>query len=160
MEKIYLLLGSNIGDRAKNLEEGRKMIADKIGSIKAISHLYLTAPWGYEDQEDFYNQAVEVQTDKSPNEVLALSKEIEKEVGRISNEKWHPRILDIDILLFGNAVLEGEGLRIPHKSMHERNFALIPLMELAPELIHPKLDLSIEELFWNCKDELEVIKLE
>jgi 2-amino-4-hydroxy-6-hydroxymethyldihydropteridine diphosphokinase len=160
MEKIYLLLGSNIGDRAKNLEEGRKMISDRIGKISKASHLYETAPWGYEEQDDFFNQALEVQTTKQPLEVLEISKQIEKEVGRISNEKWHPRVLDIDILLFGNKVFEKDDLQIPHKSMHERNFALIPLMELVPELIHPKLDLSIEELFWDCKDELDVIRLD
>ena len=160
MEKIYLLLGSNIGDRAKHLEEGRKMIEKQIGKITDASHLYETAPWGFKDQDDFYNQAVEVETNKSPKEVLTISKEIEKEVGRLSNEKWHPRILDIDILLFGKKVLEEESLQIPHKSMHERNFALIPLMELVPELIHPKLDLTIEELFWNCEDDLDVIRLD
>ena len=160
MEKIYLLLGSNIGDRGKNLEAGRKMIESQIGKITASSHVYETAPWGFEEQDDFYNQAIEVETEKTPREVLTLSKEIEKEVGRQSSEKWHPRILDIDILLFGKKVLEEGDLHIPHKSMHERNFALIPLMELVPELIHPKLDLTIEELFWNCEDALDVIRLD
>ena len=160
MEIIYLLLGSNVGDRSKHLTDGRTLIAERIGKISKSSHVYETAPWGFQDQDDFYNQALEVKTDRSPSEVLKISKEIEEEVGRVSNEKWHPRVLDIDILLFGKKVIHQEGLNIPHASMHERNFALIPLMELAPELIHPALELSIEELFWNCKDDLDVIRLD
>jgi 2-amino-4-hydroxy-6-hydroxymethyldihydropteridine diphosphokinase len=160
MEIIYLLLGSNVGDRSKHLADGRSLIAERIGEISKSSHVYETAPWGFQDQDDFYNQAIEVKTERSPKEVLKISKEIEAEVGRVSNEKWHPRVLDIDILLFGKKIIHEDGLNIPHASMHERNFALIPLMELAPELIHPSLELSIEEIFWNCKDELDVIRLD
>ena len=112
------------------------------------------------DQPDFINQALEVQTELVPDEVLFHIKKIEKEIGRQENKKWHERIIDIDILFFGNTMLSTDKLKIPHPHCHERMFVLVPLMEIAGEFIHPFLNLSIEELYMNCEDPLEVYLIE
>ena len=157
---IYLHTGSNLGDREGYLAEARKLIEERVGEITSASHLYQTEAWGMTDQPDFYNQALEVKTELVPDEVLFHIKKIEKDIGRKENKRWHERIIDIDILFFEDKKILTEKLKIPHPHCHERMFVLIPLMEIAGNFIHPELNLTIEELFLQCRDPLEVILLE
>ncbi len=153
----YLLLGSNSGDRKMMLSTAARLIGLQIGKVTALSKLYETQPWGKADQPDFLNQAVEVQTMHTPAEVLRRILAIEVEMGRLrTGPQWGPRAIDIDILLFGEAKVNQPDLVIPHPRLHERNFALIPLMELAPELVHPVLNTTIEDLYFSSPDMLDV----
>lgn len=155
--RAYFLLGSNTGDRANQLEKARSLIERYIGRISAKSRIYETQPWGYAEQADFYNQALEVRTLLQPKQILEVMKRIESEAGRTTGEKWGPRLLDVDLLLYDNMVINAPDLTVPHPRLQERNFALVPLMELASELRHPVLNLTIEELYWDSKDEMEVV---
>ncbi len=157
---VFLLLGSNVGDRAAILASARAEIEREIGHISKKSGIYETEPWGLADQPPFFNQAIEVETELSPDQVLAKTKAIEADAGRERAEKWGPRTLDIDILLFENSVIDTPALRIPHPELPSRNFALVPLMEIAGERIHPTLGEAIEDLYMKSSDELEVILLE
>ena len=159
-QTIYLHTGSNLGDRISYLAQACNLLEKHVGKISTQSRLYETEAWGVKDQPDFINQALEVQTELTPDEVLAQIKKIEKEIGRQENEKWHERIIDIDILFFGDTILSTEHLKIPHPHCHERMFVLVPLMEIAGNLIHPILNLAIEDLYMNCEDPLEVILME
>ncbi len=157
---IYLHLGSNLGEREKYLAQARELIKKRVGTISKASHLYQTEAWGVEDQPDFINQALQVRTELIPDEVLYHVKKIEKDIGREENKKWHERIIDIDILFFGGKRVSNEKLKIPHPHCHERMFVLVPLMEIAGDFLHPQLKLTIEELYLECKDPLDVILLE
>jgi len=159
-QTIYLHTGSNLGDRISHLAQACEMLEKQVGKISNRSRLYETEAWGMKDQPDFINQALEVQTELVPDEVLFHIKKIEKEIGRQENKKWHERIIDIDILFFGNTMLSTDKLKIPHPHCHERMFVLVPLMEIAGEFIHPFLNLTIEELYMNCEDPLEVYLIE
>ncbi|RMD69900.1 MAG: 2-amino-4-hydroxy-6-hydroxymethyldihydropteridine diphosphokinase [Bacteroidetes bacterium] len=159
MEKrtqVHLLLGSNIGDRIANLARARTLIAERVGPLTAHSALYETEPWGVREQPLFLNQAVAAMTLLPPVELLRTLKAIEEEMGRMKTERWQARLIDIDILLYGNMVCAENGLQIPHPGLTERNFALIPLMEIAGERVHPILGKTIEELYLACRDPLEV----
>ncbi|MEM9991088.1 MAG: 2-amino-4-hydroxy-6-hydroxymethyldihydropteridine diphosphokinase [Bacteroidota bacterium] len=156
MMTVYLHTGSNIGDRAKNLAEASALIAERIGKIIALSKLYETEAWGVRDQEDFYNQALAVETTLSPIELLKCTKQIEQDMGRKKERKWYKRLIDVDILFYGAEVVVEADLKIPHREMANRNFVLIPMLEIAPELKHPLLDKTIEEIYWESEDPLEV----
>ena len=155
-EHVYLLLGSNLGDRLQVLLAAGELIAIQIGNIVAESSIYETAPWGVLDQPSFLNQVVEVETDLSPEEVLRVILDIEHELGRVRYERWGARVIDIDILYFNNLVLDSARLTIPHPRLHERRFTLIPLAELAPLFIHPILNKSTLHLLADCPDNSEV----
>ena len=152
----HLIIGSNLGDRLKQLSLAKKLIAEEVGTVRRESGIYETQPWGYEDQPWFLNQALEVQSLKNPQEVLTLIRNIEVKAGRLPNEKWHARHIDIDILLCGNQVIKKPDLEIPHPFLHTRNFVLVPLMDLVPGFIHPVLGKTIEELYMDCRDTGEV----
>ncbi len=155
METAYLLLGTNLGDRAHNLASAHRLL-NEIGTIKALSPVYITAAWGRTDQPDFYNQAIEISTKLEPAELLKSIKSIEIRTGRTNIIRWGPRILDIDILFYGDFIIETENLVIPHPRMHERRFALIPLHDICPKLIHPVSGKTITELLESCTDALPV----
>lgn len=159
-QTIYLHTGSNLGDRVSYMSQACEMLEQHVGKISKKSRLYETEAWGMKDQPDFINQALEIQTELEPEEVLFHIKQIEKEIGRQENKKWHERIIDIDILFFGDLKFSSEKLKIPHPHCHERMFVLVPLMEIAGYFTHPMLDLTIEELYLECKDPLEVYILE
>lgn len=159
-QTIYLHTGSNLGDRFSYMIQACEMIERHVGKISKKSHLYETEAWGMKDQPDFINQALEVKSGLAPEEVLFNIKKIEKEIGRQENKKWHERIIDIDILFHGDLKFSSEKLKIPHPHCHERMFVLVPLMEIAGDFIHPTLDLTIEELYLDCKDPLEVYMLD
>jgi len=136
------------------------MIASRIGSIASKSHVYETAAWGKTDQDDFLNVALISLTNLSPSEVLKQIHIIESKMGRLRQEKWGPRIIDIDIIFYDEKIIKKPDLIIPHPHISNRNFVLTPLMDICPEYIHPELQLSISELHAKCTDQSEVKRLE
>lgn len=152
----HLITGSNLGERVHQLSLAEKLIAEEVGIVRRKSGTYETQPWGYDDQPWFLNQVLEVSTAKTPEEVLKEIRNIEIKAGRLPNEKWHARHIDIDILFCGDLVKEKQELTIPHPLLHTRNFVLVPLMDLIPEFMHPKLGKTIEELYLDCRDSGEV----
>lgn len=154
MHKTILHIGSNIGDLAVNLKEGVMLIEKYIGNIIAESKLYTTQAWGLQDQNDFLNKALIIETELSAHDLLTKCQEIESEIGRVKKVKWGPRIIDIDIIFFDDLILETEDLVIPHPRMHERNFVLFPLAEIIPDWKHPILSSSVEQLKKHSSDTL------
>jgi 2-amino-4-hydroxy-6-hydroxymethyldihydropteridine diphosphokinase len=142
---IYLGLGTNLGDRAANLGKVWEALPPQVQPLRA-SRIYKTSPWGFSDQPDFLNQVFEAQTLLAPLELLACVKQIEIRLGRIPTFRNGPRLIDIDILFYGGQVLDLPGLTLPHPRMHKRAFMLIPLCDLAPDLVHPGLGLSLRRL--------------
>ena len=155
METVYLLLGSNLGDSSNYLRIARAEIS-QIGQIQSTSSIYKTKPWGKTDQPDFLNQGVELKTGLSPHDLLTRILEIELKLGRDRTEKWGPRIIDIDIIFYGNQIIETPKLSIPHPRTHERAFALTPLFEISPNFVHPVFKKTVAELLALCNDSLEV----
>lgn len=149
---IYLLLGCNIGNRKSNLTRAITLIKEAGIKVKKCSSIYKTAAWGITDQADFFNQVLITETDHPPLELLAVLLSIEKSMGRERKVKWGPRLIDIDILFFGDIAIESSILTIPHPELHNRRFTLQPLYEIAPDLIHPILNKTIEELLAICPD--------
>ena len=127
--------------------------------VLQTSALYQTAPWGKANQPDFLNQAVRLETELDPEELLGVILQIEAEIGRVRKEKWGARVIDIDILHFGDKVFQTQRLTIPHPLMHERRFSLLPLLEVDPGWIHPLLHKDVATLIMDCPDKGEVIRL-
>lgn len=158
MNNAYLLTGGNIGQREENLARARALIARDAGTVIRASALYETAAWGKTDQPSFLNQALEIQTSLAPAALLVQLLAIEKQIGRIREEKYGPRTIDIDILLFGQEIRDDPQLVLPHPQLPNRRFALLPLAEIAPGLLHPVLHETISGLLAICPDPLEVRK--
>jgi len=138
IQTVYLGLGSNRGDRQANLDRARGCIAAVEGiNITRISSLYLTAPWGKTDQEEFLNQVIEIETELEPLQLLRKLQEIEIKLGRQRYEPWGPRVIDLDVLLYGRESMTSQELTIPHPFMSQRLFVLVPLLEIAPQLVFP-----------------------
>jgi 2-amino-4-hydroxy-6-hydroxymethyldihydropteridine diphosphokinase len=159
MNKAYLLIGGNMGDRNKNLNEAIDFIARECGSVIKSSSIYETAAWGKTDQPDFLNQCLLIQTSLSAPDLMKQLLKIEEKMGRKRKEKNDPRIIDIDILFFNDEVLQTEFLTLPHPQIQNRRFALVPLKEIAPNLVHPVFKKSMSKLLDECPDKLEVKKL-
>ena len=144
-KQVYLSLGSNVGDRAAHLNKAIDRMGT-LGKVVAVSSFYETEPVEFAAQPWFLNCAVELDTEKMPKQLLASILDIEKEMGRRRVQKKGPRTLDIDILLFGNSIIQTKGLTIPHPAMHQRRFVLEPLAEIAPEARHPVFKRTVREL--------------
>lgn len=151
MAIVYLSIGSNLGRREENCLKALEAMKEKGLTIRKRSLLYETEPWGVRDQPNFINLALEIETDLPPMGLLQLIKEIEHQMGRAETFKWGPRIIDIDILLYNDIIYESAELKIPHPLMHEREFVLKPLSEIAPERFHPVLKKTIRELLQNLQ---------
>jgi len=157
MTMLYLLLGGNIGDKERIFSEALAILNNRVGEIQLQSAVYETEPWGFESPDLFWNQAIEISTSLSPEEVLAQTQMIEQELGRIRKEnQYSSRVIDIDILFYGDQIINRENLIIPHPRIQERKFALVPLNEIAPELIHPVFHKSIRQLLEESTDSLKV----
>jgi 2-amino-4-hydroxy-6-hydroxymethyldihydropteridine diphosphokinase len=156
MNKSFLLTGSNQGDREKQLARARELINEHCGRIVKQSHLYETAAWGKTDQPLFLNQALEIETGLNAKQLIRKVLRCEKMMGRIRAEKYGPRLIDIDILLFNNESYTFSFLTLPHPEIQNRRFALIPLAEIAPDEMHPLFHKSISALLKECTDPLEV----
>ena len=148
MAIAYLALGTNIGNKRRNMITAAALLAERVGDILALSGFYETEPWGFESENFFLNAAVKLKTSFSPLEVLQITQQIEKELGRTekSNGVYYDRIIDIDILLYGDEVLQIPELTLPHPLMHERKFVMDPLAEIAPFVVHPVLKERIIDL--------------
>jgi 2-amino-4-hydroxy-6-hydroxymethyldihydropteridine diphosphokinase len=155
-EGIYLLLGSNLGDKRKQLSSAIDKIA-RGNEVVLQSKVYETAAWGNSDQPSFYNQVISIRTSIDPHDLLHQLLNIELEMGRIRDEKWGARHIDIDILYFNDLVIKTDNLTIPHPEIQNRRFTLVPMVELAAEFYHPVLKKTQQELLTKCADLLEVI---
>ncbi len=157
---VYCLLGSNLGDREENLVKACREINLKAGEISLKSALYESEPWGYADENNFYNQAIELRTELSAGELLQVLLEIEFSMGRRRMEKgYQARPIDIDILLYNQSIIHTPSLIVPHPRMLQRRFVLIPLSEIAGDFQHPIEKKSIASLLNDCKDTLCVKKV-
>ncbi len=156
---VFLLLGTNLGDRNNNLDSALNAIASTVGAIKNKSSVYETAAWGKTNQPSFYNMAIEVESPLNPHDILDALIKIEAEMGRQRAEKWGERIIDIDMLFYGNQIINTHSLTIPHPQIPYRRFTLIPVNEIAPEFIHPELHKKIYQLLTECADNLDVTKV-
>ena len=154
----YLGLGTNLGDREQNLVQAVNALnAGPELAVLRTSGIYETAPWGLTNQPDFLNTAAEISTTLSPRQLLDRIKDLEHQLGREAGPRFGPRLIDIDILLFGDLVVDEPDLRIPHASLHLRAFALVPLAELTPDSVHPVLGITIAKLAGQV-DGLEGVK--
>lgn len=161
MSVAYIGLGSNIGDKTGNL----KKAIDELGRVSgnkvlAVSSFYKTEPVGEVEQDWFINAVVKIETGLIPRELLKTLLDIERNLGRIREIKWGPRIIDLDILLYDDLVIEEEGLAVPHPHLHERGFALTPLAEIAPGYVHPRLKKSISEILSVFKGSKKIERME
>jgi len=159
MIDVFLLLGSNLGDRKEYLQKAIDLITTKLGTVAQVSSIYETEAWGKTDEPNYLNQVVEVNTTLSARQVLENILQIETRMGRVREEKWGSRIIDIDILFYGQDIINEPGLIVPHPELHNRRFTLEPLNEIAPDLQHPILKKSIFQLKSELKDNLIVKKL-
>ncbi len=160
MNKVYLLIGGNLGARFLNLEKARVLIGQRLGEIQEISSIYETAAWGVEDQPDFLNQVLVVLTALEPLDLLTMIHLIEEELERKRIQKWGARTMDIDILFYENEVIEVPDLIIPHARLHLRRFTLVPLCEFAPDFVHPVFQKTLLDLLLDCEDTLQVKRVE
>lgn len=155
-QEVYLLLGTNLGNRAELLNRALAGITRDIGAVISCSSIYETAAWGNEDQPSYLNQVALVATSLSPLQLLKKINAIEKNLGRERTAKWESRPIDIDILLYAGQIINKPKLQIPHPLLPNRKFALIPLQEIAPTLIHPVFNISITDLLGCTPDPLTV----
>ncbi|AEV97326.1 2-amino-4-hydroxy-6-hydroxymethyldihydropteridine pyrophosphokinase [Niastella koreensis GR20-10] len=159
MNKVFLLIGGNMGDRLQNLHQAIALLAATCGPVTQQSAVYETAAWGKTDQAAFLNQALLLHTLLTPQELITTILSVEEQLGRRRMEKNGPRVIDIDIIFYNDLVMHEPHLTIPHPQLQNRRFVLIPLIEIAPDLVHPVLHKTLIELLSECRDDLAVNKL-
>lgn len=152
--RTFLSLGSNLGDSQQILNNACRLLQIECGTLSLISPSYISAPWGYESANDFYNQVVAIETSLEPEELLFATQKIELELGRVEKSKngYTDRPIDIDILLYGDIVFKSPILNIPHKELANRRFVLQPLADIAPEVVVPKLNVIVSDLLASTND--------
>jgi 2-amino-4-hydroxy-6-hydroxymethyldihydropteridine diphosphokinase len=158
MVDVFLLLGSNLGDRSLLLKQAIMCIEEEIAPVIKQSAVYETQSWGKTDSPDYLNQVILIQTELSAQIILQSILNIEWKIGRVREEKWGPRLIDIDILFYGDAFIDEPELKVPHPELHKRQFTLEPLAEIAPDFIHPTLHKNILQLKNELNDNLIVKK--
>ncbi|MFN8357932.1 MAG: 2-amino-4-hydroxy-6-hydroxymethyldihydropteridine diphosphokinase [Spirosomataceae bacterium] len=158
--EAYFLLGSNLGDRVLLLQQARALLQQKTGAIVRQSAIYETAAWGFTDQPAFLNQVVVIQTNLHPTELLKQIRYTEEALGRVRYEKWGSRLIDVDLLYYGDLAMQSPDLVVPHPFIQERRFTLVPLVEVAPGLMHPLLRLTNQQLLTACSDNSQVVRFE
>ena len=156
MIRVFLLLGSNLGDRSAYLKEAIAHISKDIAPVLNISSVYETQSWGKTDAPDYLNQVIELETSLSARTVLEKILKIETILGRKREEKWGSRTLDIDILFYGQDIINEPDLQVPHPELHKRRFTLEPLAEIAASMIHPIINKNILQIKNELKDSLIV----
>lgn len=159
MQTVYLLLGSNLGDRKTYLKEALLQLQESVGRIIRTSSIYETQSWGIADQPDYLNQVVEMETLFLPDKILEKTQKIEEILHRERTKKWDSRTIDIDVLFYGEEVVDLPQLKIPHPQIQNRLFTLVPLDELIPNFLHPILNKTIQELRQEVGDDLLVKKI-
>jgi len=155
LESVFVLLGSNLGDRELLVNQASKMIGERCGKIVAKSRLYESEPWGFKSEHWFLNQVVKVETAFSPDALMEVLLEIEKELGRdrsVPHEGYVSRPMDLDILYFGNEIIDTQMVNAPHPHLHERRFTLLPLCDIAPDYVHPVMKKTNLQLLDECQD--------
>jgi len=157
--ELYILLGSNLGNRKQHIFSALKLIREKVGSIKAASSLYQTSPWGKTDQPEFFNLVIRVETDLGAEACMEALLDIETTLGRIRTVKYAARTIDLDILYYDRSILNSHLLTVPHPCIADRKFVLVPLTEISPDFLHPVHNLSNALLLERCSDQLNVKKL-
>lgn len=160
MNKVFLGIGTNLGDREANLKEAVNNLGENIGAIIRCSSVYETEPWGFETEELFLNMVIEAETMLNPSGLLGAILMTEAKLGRTrSGKQYSSRLIDIDILLFNDLIMNEEALQIPHPHLHNRKFVLVPLCEIAPEVVHPVYKKTISELLESCNDNSKIKKV-
>ena len=160
MNKVVLLLGSNLGDSQLLFQQVISLIDERLGKLEIQSALYQSPPWGFEHENDFLNQVLILETDLAAGEILQTCLQIEVDIGRKrTTQVYGARRIDIDVLFVNDEVVDTESLVLPHPRLHLRKFTLLPLLELIPDYVHPKLQKSIQELLVACEDNSEVRKI-
>lgn len=154
--QVFILTGSNLGNRAQQLQTAASLLSQQLGKPVKQSCIYETAAWGNENQPSFLNQVLQFETTLSGSKLLPIILSTEQQMGRVRTQKWAERSIDIDILFAGNAIINEHDLQVPHPFLHQRRFTLVPLNEIAPDMIHPLLKKSIHSLLLECTDDLEV----
>lgn len=163
MECCYILFGSNMGDKEALFAQACLLINNRCGRVVEVSSAYESEPWGFEAKEWFLNRLIVVETELEPEEMMRQLLDIEAELGRVRHpeaEGYASRTADLDILYYGSRIVLTDSLTIPHPRLHQRRFALLPLCELAPQLVHPAFNLTQTELLKRCFDFSEVRKIE
>lgn len=154
MNRVYLHTGSNEGERLHNLDTALNLLGKQVGKVEAASRVFETSAWGIRDQPDFLNQAIEMKVDLDPVALLDAVLDIEQVMGRVRVQKWGQRLIDIDVLYYEDLIWESDQLTLPHPHLHERNFVLAPLSDIAPDFLHPRLKQTSREMLNACKDTL------
>jgi 2-amino-4-hydroxy-6-hydroxymethyldihydropteridine diphosphokinase len=153
---VFIGLGSNVGDRQARLHEALERLGSGLVTLRRRSALYRTDPVEVTDQEEFLNQVVAAETDLGPADLVRNLLEVERTMGRVRTRDKGPRVIDLDLLLHGDARVHQEGVEVPHPRLHLRRFVLVPLVEIAPEIVHPVFRLTAQQLLERCPDHSRV----